>query len=552
MRRLFIRRLGSAVLVGGLMTAGLALAPSASAASTLVVDDDLACPGATFTSVQAAITAAAPGDTVMVCTGTYSEQLTIDKDLTIQGEIQNITVIQAPATLVESSCLTPGSGQTAIVEVCNGANVTMSKLTVSGPGPGTCGSIGYGIFVGGGSTLDVSLTNVAKIRDEPMSGCQNGVAVGAGRTLFSQVGHLVASQLTITEHQKIGIVVDGTGSDATITGSTVQGVGATPLIAENGVQVSRGATATVSGNTITAHECDHTSCGPDPLTQTQSIGVLLSNAGAGTVVQFNSLSSNDIAVYNTTTGTTTINDNTIFGNRYVGVFLDQGNADLVRNSIGAGNIGVLVTSFTGNTANSTGTMTSNAISGATQFGVRVVDDDVSDAFKPVAGGSLNQFSGNAAGVKNETPTLLDFRKNWWGDGSGPSDWSIGTGDSVSSDVQFFPWIKVLADDFNPNQFAVCTISGNNSPNVLNGTAGNDIICGKGGNDTINGQGGNDLVIGDGGNDLLKGGPGNDAILGTSGNDDLRGNAGFDSIQGGPGTDTCSDPDLGQKTTCELP
>jgi Ca2+-binding RTX toxin-like protein len=181
-----------------------------------------------------------------------------------------------------------------------------------------------------------------------------------------------------------------------------------------------------------------------------------------------------------------------------------------------------------------------------------VDDDLSDAFKPIAGGSLNQFSGNADGVKNETATLLDFRQNWWGDASGPSDWSIGTGDSVSSDVQFFPWITVLADDFHPDQFAVCTISGNNSPNVLNGTAGSDIICGKGGNDSINGQGGNDLVIGDGGDDLLKGGPGDDAVLGTSGNDDIRANAGVDSVQGGPGTDTCTDPDPGQKATCELP
>lgn len=47
----------------------------------LVVDNDLAdCPNADFTSIQAAVTAADAGSTILVCAGTYREQVTITKN----------------------------------------------------------------------------------------------------------------------------------------------------------------------------------------------------------------------------------------------------------------------------------------------------------------------------------------------------------------------------------------------------------------------------------------------------------------------------------------
>jgi parallel beta-helix repeat protein len=49
--------------------------------TVLVVDDDGAeCPRANFTSIQAAVTEAEPGSTILVCTGVYEEQVLIDKD----------------------------------------------------------------------------------------------------------------------------------------------------------------------------------------------------------------------------------------------------------------------------------------------------------------------------------------------------------------------------------------------------------------------------------------------------------------------------------------
>ncbi len=52
----------------------------------LVVDDNLACPGALFSTIQGAESAASPGATIMVCAGTYPETVIVDKaGLTFDG-----------------------------------------------------------------------------------------------------------------------------------------------------------------------------------------------------------------------------------------------------------------------------------------------------------------------------------------------------------------------------------------------------------------------------------------------------------------------------------
>jgi len=71
--------------------------------STFMVDDDgKQCPDADFSSIQAAVDAAAPGDTIEVCPGTYREQVTIDKDnLTLVSEKHWKATILAPAALTD-------------------------------------------------------------------------------------------------------------------------------------------------------------------------------------------------------------------------------------------------------------------------------------------------------------------------------------------------------------------------------------------------------------------------------------------------------------------
>jgi len=93
----------------------LLAAPAAATAATLAVDDDArSAPAAEFTKVQSAVDAAAPGDTIAVCPGVYTEgsgsagtnALEITKSLTIKGAGADLVAIEPRRS-------TPTGGQIA-------------------------------------------------------------------------------------------------------------------------------------------------------------------------------------------------------------------------------------------------------------------------------------------------------------------------------------------------------------------------------------------------------------------------------------------------------
>ena len=83
----------------------------------------------------------------------------------------------------------------------------------------------------------------------------------------------------IQNYQKGGIVVDNTGSTAVITNNVITGVGRTEVIAQNGVQVSRGAMvppSNLQGNTVTGNFYLNRS---GPTTPAVATGILYFQAG---------------------------------------------------------------------------------------------------------------------------------------------------------------------------------------------------------------------------------------------------------------------------------
>jgi parallel beta-helix repeat protein len=240
------------------------------------------CKNAQYSTIQAAVNAAAPGSDIVVCAGTYVEQITIPtgKDnLTLRSDQPLTAIIKAPAVL---------TGGKAIVDVAGAHNVTIRGFTITGPGGGGCDSIRYGIRVDMGGSAAIRENHLTDIHDEPFSGCQNGIGIGVGRDSEGQTGSATIQKNTIDDYQKDGIIVSNVGSSADIRDNTISGVGPTAIIAQNGIQVAGGATANVQHNDVSQNIYS-----PQTVVAT---GILLFNPGSVTV-DHNEASSNDVNIY---------------------------------------------------------------------------------------------------------------------------------------------------------------------------------------------------------------------------------------------------------------
>jgi len=347
-----------------------------------------------FNSIQAAISGAPSGATINVCAGTYTEQLTITKTLSLVG--QGVVTVALPAVVANSttSCDTaPGTGayspdQDGVV-VCGHVTVKATGITVSAAWPtDTCYDSEYGILVAGGATLDFTnsaLTAAGVPVGSPDFGCQGGVGIQAGMawvTTSSKVGHAVLSGDAISGYQKNGITVDGSGSTATVTGTTVTGAGLAVNTAQNGIQVSNGAKAEISHSTVQGNECSTVlvpSCG---LNGYQAIGILFYGPHAGSSVTSSTIKGNDLGVYNVEDTRTApaasvvmINGDTLRNNRDESVYLDQGWATVDHDVIhAASTVGIELVQYNGQAYGTKGVALHDTISGMSVAAVQINSD----------------------------------------------------------------------------------------------------------------------------------------------------------------------------------
>src|SRR6266550_2165703 len=124
-------------------------------ASTLYVNPDGVCGGNSpcFTTIQAAINAASPGDTINVAAATYAEQIDVNKALTLLGPNANINpntgarVAEAIIIPTASDPLNPSFAGPLIVTL-SVSGVTFNGFTVDGNNPSlTSGVVFNGVDV---------------------------------------------------------------------------------------------------------------------------------------------------------------------------------------------------------------------------------------------------------------------------------------------------------------------------------------------------------------------------------------------------------------------
>ena len=261
---------------------------------------DSNCATARYSTVQSAVTAAENREiahplvvpTIELCPGTYQEQVTITKSLFITHAPRSGRVlIELPATpaLSTTNCqakATSAQVPQSVVEVCaaaaggvntNGVSVSISGIAVQGDWPAdVCNDNLYGVLVEGGAALTLAKSTVKDIGADPLTqagGCQGGVGVEAGYSNTRQVGHATLTKDIIKGYQKNGVVADGSSSTAAIVDTTVTGAGATPYIAQNGIQISTGATGVVFESVVSGN--NYTGTG-----EASSAGILVYGGGA--------------------------------------------------------------------------------------------------------------------------------------------------------------------------------------------------------------------------------------------------------------------------------
>jgi hypothetical protein len=248
---------------------------------TFVVDDDrVQCPTAQFTSIQQAVAASGPNDTIKVCPGTYNEQvriLTGHDGLTLESVKPLQAVIKWPT--VEMPPL-------ALVYVNQSDRVSIRGFTITGPwtSAGCSFPRHEGVSIEQSFNDDIVGNHITEIRNSlaALRGCQEGDAVAIGARNFPCGTATVAGSARvefnwIDKYQKNGVQDVNPGSFADVDHNLVTGQNNAPNLAATNSVVVCSAGARVHHNVLNGNR----------FTPVTSSGVILSGAPSGSIVDHN-------------------------------------------------------------------------------------------------------------------------------------------------------------------------------------------------------------------------------------------------------------------------
>lgn len=268
--------------------------------------------------IQNAVNQAASGDTISIAAGTYTEQVTLQKSLDLIGASESTTTIQAPAS--RSGSVAEGSSTRDYIVGAYAAtgtiDVRIEGFTVDANGQAK--TPGTDEFVG------VFLRDV----DGSGAGLYASTIQGFGTTEYESWGvqvygdsSLTLDGNTLTGYTRDGIIVygdDGAGADpdVVISDNSLTGSGI-PL---NGITVGRGATGTVSGNTVR----NHTRSSP-----WAAVGILIYKSDGVTVGGGNTVENCHYGILLLEADDSTVSGNTLKENVAFHIGLDNANNNQV-------------------------------------------------------------------------------------------------------------------------------------------------------------------------------------------------------------------------------
>jgi uncharacterized repeat protein (TIGR01451 family) len=395
------------------LTLLFALASPVFAQNTEYVDDDGVCGGNSpcHTTIQAAITAATNGETIIVYPGTYNEKLTIGKDNLVIQSLSGpaATIIDLPDSDAPGGVFITGDGN------------TFEGFTVRDFSDTTYESKIIRIH------YDVESADNNVVRNNVIQGNLNQGGV-TNQTdygvLVYGIGNLIESN-EIYDIGYMGVNIVGPphslAEGTTVRGNNVHHIGI------YAIGMDRSGGNTVTGNTI-ANLTGGTLWGTyyDPADYTWGIIVWGENADGNQIVDQDVTGLPNGGIVLSSAHNTDVTGCNISGNADTG-------------------LSVVVSSWAGGIPTGN-TVVGNNISDNGEEGV-VIGDGV---------GANNVFHCNGIlgntdfGMENLGTLVIDAEDNWWGDDTGPYHSILnptGLGDVVSSYVDFDPWLLQGCLDF---------------------------------------------------------------------------------------------------------
>ena len=319
---------------------GLVAAFAVLALSVSVVNTDPAPPGAAasthtvaangsgdFTTIGAAVDAASDGDTIMIKPGTYSEAVTIHRDITLAGDgAREDIVLIAPAdgpTTDFGKILGPNKLDTYAVNLVD-SDATLTGLTLTGPD--TAIVVHAGAPTLAGLAFDKAGMEYTGAGGLAASHPALAITAGASPTVrgstFSGGGNIYVSDLSephIEDNVLVGAEIFGSfGDDAVIRGNVLTGAGITSVDASS---------VLIEGNTIEGVEGAAIGEGPSP--------------GNQMTVRGNTIRDSRVGVQVTRRSTTAVIDNEIIGG-FIAVSLSDADATVEGNTISDVSSGIIV------------------------------------------------------------------------------------------------------------------------------------------------------------------------------------------------------------------
>jgi len=250
-----------------------------------------------YTTITEAISGSPAGTIIDICPGTYAEQVTISKALTLIGvgfgSNQKAVVIVPPSGGLQANTTDfdnnnlPVAAQ-VLVQNASGP-VVLNGIVVDGSGNGLsgCGTDIMGILFQNASGTIENVAARNQTLDTADYGCQTGEGIYV-ETQSGSTSTVAVLSSSVHNYQKNGITGDDLGTTITITSNDVQGWGPTPAIAQNGIQMCCGATGSVTFNKV----IDDVYTGP--------------TYGAAGILLFDTLETSGISVGNNIVGNTQI------------------------------------------------------------------------------------------------------------------------------------------------------------------------------------------------------------------------------------------------------